>query len=422
MLCGTALAFTPTTGFTQEARITKPSLPQDYRPLQEKSATQTDQAAWTALGIDAGAFTFLPSLSLGQSVTDNAYQSSNKTASAIATVKPELQVQSNWSRHSLGFDGSATLNRYIGNSRRNETLWVLTPTGTVDIDKRFSVELEVNFSQQALNRFSAEIINDAAAVAIVRQNVYASTVNYSYGSWVASVKAEHRTLTYETLLLLDGTEQDQSYLNHDVDTLSASAEYSFSPDFTVFAQARWSQSDFGPSAARSAANSSSSGVKVMGGARIAVLGLGRLTVATDYAHRKYDLAGIQPVDGASAMALFEIFPSALTTVNIEVGHRFTDTNLLSGSAIAADYVQARVDHTLLRNLLLSLAASASESQNVQSSQYTDIRNVSFSARYMANRNFDLRGTMSYSSRKSTPQSSRGNTNELVGGLTATFKL
>jgi hypothetical protein len=410
MLSAPVLMFAMPGAVWAQDSLPSPSLPSDYK------------ADLGETGIQVGSFTISPSLSLGQGATDNLYQTADKTASAISTLAPKLKVASEWSRHSLQFTGDAALNRYIGNSARNQDTWSLAPSGTLDIDKRFSLQANANFSQLALNRYSDELVGGFVSVAIVRQEISGATLNYQFGRLQASAAAQHSSLSYQSVILFDGTRQDQSALDHTVDTLTARASYKLSPDFSLFAQVNWSHFDFAPSASPTSSNASSTGVRITGGAQITVRGLGRATLSTGYSRRDYEPVGIRTVKGASAVALLEFYPSTLTTVSFQFGHRLDEARLLNSNANKVDFVRTQVDHAILRNLLLSLNTSFTKNKSAQTAQDTEISSLSFTAQYLANRYFDLKGAISYSSRKSTPQTARGNSNELLGGLTATFKL
>jgi hypothetical protein len=406
-----------------ESILVTPILPLGYDAHLERSVTQDGGGEWAALGVPVESFILYPEVSLGQSATSNTYSSGqNAKGSAIEILAPKLRARSDWSRHALVLNGSGTFKRYVGQSRRNEDVWDLSATGDLDVTGKLRLEFIARASQLALSRFSGEVLLDAASVASIRQDQLSASATYSAGHARSIVTAEYFNIRYGQLLLTNGTSQDQSSMDHDVQRLTGQFEYSFTPDVTLFTQATYSQFSFDSVVDPATQNASSSGTRILVGARLAVSGLGRATVSAGYAWRDYNYPGLRSVSSPSAQARLEFFPSALTTVTVEFGRILADARLISSSAFKLSFVKLRTDHLLLRNLRLSAEGSVNRQDYLNSPQISRIKNASFSATYLASRQFELSGAISYSTRQSTPVSANSNVDELVGGIAATFKL
>lgn len=406
-----------------ESIILDPWLPLGFEEFEVKPLGPQLQRDWAALGLPVGSFTLSPRLMLGQSITDNAYSTQeNRVASAIETLAPQVDLASNWSRHALRLQGSATLQRYVGEPNRNEDEWTLYATTEVDVTSKVQVSFEARADQIALNRLTDDLVDFNAAVLIQRQDMLTASAMYRAGRSRTVVTAEYFDIRYKKAVLGSGTVVDQSDRDHSVGRISAQFEYSFSPDLTLFAQAMYSDYSFDRSVTPNISNASFTGGRVIAGGRLAVPGLGRATVSLGYARRNYDRPTLDDVDGLSAEAQMEFFPSALTTVTISGGHRLGDARLMDSALMKSDYARARIDHALLRNLVLSLEGGLSLQEYTNANSDSRVASGRFGARYLASRRFELSGTLSYSQRHSPQRTANRDVSELVGGIAATFKL
>lgn len=406
-----------------ESIVLDPWLPLDFEKLEVRPLAPQLQRDWAALGLPVGSFTLSPRLTLGQSITNNAYSTQeNKVASAIETLAPQFDLASNWSRHALRLQGSATLQRYVGEPDRNEDEWTLYATTEIDVTSEVQVSFEARADQIALNRLTDDLVDISAAVLIQRQDMLTASAMYRAGRSRTVVTAEYFDIRYKRAVLGSGDVIDQSDRDHRIGRVSAQFEYSFSPDLTLFAQAMYSDYSFDRSAAPNISNASFAGGRILAGGRLAVPGLGRATVAVGYARRNYDRPRLRDVDGLSAEAKLEFFPSALTTVTIDAGHRLADARLMDSALIKSDYARARIDHALLRNLVLSLEGGVSLQDYTNLNSDSRAVSTRFSARYLASRRFELSGSLGYSQRHSPQRTANRDVSELVGGIAATFKL
>lgn len=400
-----------------------PWMPLGFEEFEVKPEGPQLQRDWAALGLPVASFTLYPQLTLGQSITNNAYSTEDdKVASAIETVAPQFDLASNWSRHALRLQGAATLQRYVGESNRNEDEWTLYATTEIDVTSKVQVSFEARADQIALNRLTDDVIDIAAAILIQQQRMLTASTMYRAGRARTVVTAEYFDISYRKAVLPNGNIVDQSDRDHDVKRISAQFEYSFSPNVTLFSQAVYSDHSFDPNVSPNINNASFTGGRFLVGGQVGVPGLGRATVAIGYAKRNYARSSLDDTSGLSAEARVEFFPSALTTIRVDFGHRLADARLTDSALIKSDYARLRVEHALLRNLTLTLEGSGTLQEYTNATSKSDIQSARFSVRYLASRRFELSGNLSYSQRHSPQRTTNSDVSELVGGIAATFKL
>ena len=73
------------------------------QPKKRKAHTEPDDP-YAPLGVEAGAFTLYPAIELIGGHDTNPGRSADGNGAWLYTVAPELQAQSNWSRHELKAD------------------------------------------------------------------------------------------------------------------------------------------------------------------------------------------------------------------------------------------------------------------------------------------------------------------------------
>lgn len=406
-----------------ETVLLNPAYPDGYEAYRQQGVTEQGQGDWAARGIRAGSFEIFPQLRTEVAGTTNAYVSAvRNVATPFVTVSPAVRANSTWSRHYVGLTADADLARYIGQSRRNENNWEIAATGKLDVSSSFSVTGEAQANQITLNRFSGELTVDAAAVAAIRQNSASVTAESSFGRGRFIASLEYLDLSFARILLVDGTQSDQSARNHSVMRASSQAEYSFTPALTVFAQMAYVRFDYRRPTTPSISTSDSDGVRAVGGVRYEIQGLARLTVAAGYSRRTYDVGGIGAIGRFTAEGRAEIFPSALTTIRIEAGHRFTDARLIDSSPFLQNYAYGNVSHALRRNFTLGVNGGFQRQSYFASSQVTRIMSLGLTARYLVSPHWELGARLINSNRHTTSRTQDYSIQDTTGGISATFKI
>jgi len=398
-------------------------VPEHMLAYQESTIAEQGEGDWSALGINAGAFKLSPRVSVGQNFTSNAFATADGTAAAFERVEVDFRAQSQWSRHSLGLGVNRRWDFYVGHKDRNEDNWSLNASGDVDVTSTVQINVDADLNRIVFNTLNSdfsngEVLTTGALIAATYDHASLGATRTSGNSRLI-VQAERYHINF---LNADRFAETRNlYLDHKLYQVSAQAEYSFTPSLTVFSKLNYATTEYGSGGNLNASTQDSKGGRFIVGARASVPGLGRATLAAAYTRRSYDNANLARINGFSLQARVDVFVSALTTVNAEVGSRISDLQLTSTNANRENYVQAGVDHALLRNFKLGADARLLRQKPLLSGTASTFSSLNLRGTYLASRRFGLSGRISYTNR-SYAQSSQPSIQELSGGITLTYRI
>ena len=127
---------------------------------QVQSVRDTHANGLKPLGVKAGALLFHPSLEISEEYANNIYASANNEQSDfITTIKPDLSLGTNWSRHYLGLNTSAEFGVYADNEDENYDDYNLRANGRYDIAEKTYFVASMGYERTHERRDSPNDIN-----------------------------------------------------------------------------------------------------------------------------------------------------------------------------------------------------------------------------------------------------------------------
>ncbi|MEJ8630460.1 outer membrane beta-barrel protein [Sphingomonas sp. I4] len=145
-------------------------------------------------------------------------------------------------------------------------------------------------------------------------------------------------------------------------------------------------------------NRSSNQVQVLAGLSTDLSELLRGSIGIGYINRTYDAARYRTVAGLSFNGKVEYFPSQLTTVTLSGRREVDDASLIGTSGFFATNAALRIDHELLRNLLVNLGADLEfDDYRDFSGRATSFR-TSAGGQYLVNHQLSFNGQLFYGRR------------------------
>ena len=136
-----------------------------------------------------------------------------------------------------------------------------------------------------------------------------------------------------------------------------------------------------------------------------------------YAERNYNSPLYKDVGGLSVEAKVEYFPTELTTFGLGLRRVIEDSNIGNVNAYFDNRGSIRVDHELLRNLILNGIVEFAQQDFIGSTQKTTFYRGSGGARYFINHLLGLQFQLSYIKRDTTGEDLGQKFNEFRGQLT-----
>jgi hypothetical protein len=371
-----------------DANLVLPNLPLDYDRGKNTSVLQRERPEYQAQGVRAGSFLVYPKLELGAGFTDNAYQvDNNKDGDVYALIAPSIAANSNWSTNELNLNAGARLRRFASETPRNETNYNLDVSGRLDATRSLTFNTLLRTARSTEARSSAASPQDAAE-AIQYQQTTASVGSAFAGARVrGQVAVSVDNFNFSDVRAFSGATISQQGRDQTLLRTTARGEYAVSPDTSLFLQAGYTDTSYRRPLSTGISNRDSKEINVIGGASFDLSALIRGGIGIGYIDRRYQAPIYRDISGLSAEARVEYFPTQLTTVGFNIRRTVQDSFFGNSSGFFATAAALRVDHELLRNLLLNAQVGYEQDDFVNQDSKSKVVRYSVGGRYLLNRDF-----------------------------------
>ena len=184
-------------------------------PPKRKAHSEPDDP-YAPLGVHAGAFTLFPAIELIGGYDTNPARVARRHGATLYTVAPELQVQSNWSRHELKADLRGS---YTGYSP-DQTPTLSRPNfngkvdGRIDVTRDTRVDLATRLLVATDNPGSPNLRAGLAKLPVFATFGGTAGVTHQFNRLELGVKGDIERTAYQDSTLTDGTiasNQDRNY-------------------------------------------------------------------------------------------------------------------------------------------------------------------------------------------------------------------
>ncbi|WP_029417192.1 outer membrane beta-barrel protein [Brevundimonas bacteroides] len=383
------------------------------------SVRERPRPEYEALGLSAGTFAVYPLIQIDAENSDNVFATAiGEQNDWIVHFKPEVAIESGWSRHSLSAYARADIARYQDFDGENHEDWDLGANGRLDITRATNVAAGFNFASQTEPRTSSN------APASTREPVrYDLTSSYLAASHVSgrvkvSARGDIREFDYEDGVTLAGVVVDQDNRDRTLTSLTGRADLAISPATALFVQATTNKRDYDTAVSAALPARDSDGYEILAGANFEVGAVMRGEIAAGYIVQEFDAAVYDQIDGFGARAQLEWFPTQLTTVTAYGSRTIEDSGIVGSGGYLSSSAGVRIDHELMRNVLLNAEASLSRDEYEGIDREDERVQLSVGGTYLMNRNLGL--SLSASRFEQTSSGLAGGAEFDVNRLTATL--
>ena len=237
---------------------------------------QRPRPEYEALGLPVGTFTAFPSLQIDAEYNDNIFAvATGADSDWIVRLKPEIQLESGWSRHAFGAYARANISRYRDFDAENFEDWGVGASGRLDITRAANLAAGVDHASLTEPRTSSN------APASTREPIsYDMASAFLAGTRVSgrtklSARADIREFDYEDALTLAGGVVDQDSRDRTITSLTGRGDYAISPATAVFVQATANTRDYDTPTSLVLPARDSDGYELLAGANFEVGALAR---------------------------------------------------------------------------------------------------------------------------------------------------
>ncbi|WP_293884084.1 outer membrane beta-barrel protein [Sphingomonas sp.] len=391
-----AMAYGTEARAQSETTLIQPAIPDGFDRGRNVSVLARPRPDYDPLGITVNSFNVFPRVDVGVGATNNVFlTNTNTTSDVFAFVNPSFSAKSDWSRHQVLLRGGAQLRRFVDQPRRNENAWNLGALGRLDASESLSITAEGQVARQFESPFSGEVQSNLAVLSSYLRTFGQLRTEYQFGQGRALLVVDRTAFDFNSIKAANGARLDQSARNRHIARVTGQGEYAFTPSLAVYGQLGYSRTTYTRTLSSGLANRGSDAARVIGGVNFDLAGLLRGTIGVGYVQRNYKSALYRDVGGVSVESKLEVFPTELTTVTVAVRRVLEDSSIGSSNAFFDNRASVRIDHELLRNLLLNVTGEIARQNYIDSPARTNTYRVIGGGRYMVSRNFGIETQASY---------------------------
>ena len=378
---------------------------------------------YQALGVQAGAFTIFPSLTVAPEYDDNIYAvETGKESDLVTAIDPSVAIRSNWSRNEVEATAQLESNVYATHSTENTTDYQLNGGGRLDILSQSNVSGNVSYSHNTQPRTAENTINTSTTPIQYDQ----ASVNLSglqtLNRLQFSQQFSYQHTAYSNTTQFNGAPLALSTSDFNAFFLTGRADYGLTPEVALFVSGQFNDRPYDSSQAPGYLDRSSTGGEVTVGTDFDITRLIRGQIQVGYLEQNYSSPLYHQVSGPAAHARIEYFLNGLTTLTATLDRNVVDA--VDPLAISFLQTQAgfQVDHELLRNVILSARLNF-ENDKYTGYQRTDNRpSAALSGTYLLNRHIGVTAGYSYLKQGSSGDARVGNYVVNVVSLSLVFQL
>lgn len=375
---------------------------QDSSALERQSVLQKPRPDYDPLGVRVGSFLVYPAIDLSETYDSNVFVTQTDTKSdLLTTVRPSVQVRSDWNNHALNFTAADEINRYATQVGENNSNLLAATDGRLDIERNIYLTGRLSYQFLHESRTSPNTVTAEK-----------SPIGYQLASGALGFVHETGRLG----LRVDGTVDDYSYNDGITSTgeiipetnrnrveyaVSPRLSYGIIPGYEAFVKTRVNWRDYlSPGDAPMDVNRSSHGYEVAAGTAVRLGPTLNGEIFAGYFRQTYG-GGLPDASGPDFGGNLLWNVTALTSVRGSVARTVEETILAGVSTFIQTATTITVEHELLRDVLVSGGGSYIV-QDFQGISRSD-RNYEAhaGARYLINRNLNAGLNISWMQRNST---------------------
>lgn len=383
------------------------------------SVAERRRPDFDAPGLHIGPLYVYPKLSADVAFEDNVFASpTNEQSDTIYSVRPSVEASTDWSRHELRGRAAFDTYRFADFSRENNTTYTVDGSGRLDIVRGSSLRGAAGFQHLVEARTTASA-SQFASEPIEFDHTSASVGGvHEFNRVRVSGDLRVSDYKYDDTRSNLGAPIDLSYRDHTNTEQQLRVDYALSPALAVFGTAIHNDRSYDHPANVGDVKRDSHGWEGGLGADFDLTALARGQFQVGYLSQDYDDSRIGRTKGLAVRGQVEWFPTELTTVTVAAERSVDDTGLVGSAGSLASRASLKVDHELLRNLILSGRVNWTKDDFRGLDRVDTQRGVMLGVNYLLSRRVGVFTSYNFLSRKSEglQRGTEFNTNRIQAGL------
>ena len=351
---------------------------------------------YAALGLRTGSFLIYPAVELSAGYDSNPAHVPGGAASPQLVVAPELQVRSDWARHSLTANIIGTFTDYTNDAFKpslNRPYLNGTIDGRIDVHHDTQILLENRFLVSTDNPGSPNLIAGLAKLPIYTTVGGTLGVAQQLNRFQVTLKGTIDRSDYQNSQLTDG--ESVSNADRDFNQYGGIARfgYELNPGFKPFVELAGDERIHDEQIDRNGLRRDSTGVSGKVGATLDLFGSLTGELALGYTQRTYKDPTLPGIGGVTADGSLLWQVSGLTTAKLTAASTINESVLPGTSGSFSRDLNVQVDHAFLRWLTGTGQAGYGRDDYVGLGRHDNRYFVAAGMIYKLNRLMQLKGTL-----------------------------
>jgi hypothetical protein len=398
-LFGAAIA-TPQIAHGQTTELAPP----DDSFLRDRNITVTEriQPGYEQVPVPLGGFDLFPSFTGGPVYDDNVFaQPANTKSDVYGILRTDLNLQSNWSRNFLQTTGFVEYDGYARLTDESSLQRGATIDGRLDISHGFYLTGSATYQNLIEPRSDSGAPTFTKHPVDYDEIIFNGQLSKTWDRLRLQVNAKSDAYAYDTAETPTGTPVPLQFRNDDIYTITGRLEYAVTPDTSVFVEVIGNNHAYNSRLGDpSTFDRNSHGYEFSGGLSTDLTSLLRGEFSLGYLSQSFKDPRLPTEGGLGARGQLVFFPSGLTNITLDGSRTYEDSPLAQAPLYLASNVGLRVDHELLRNVLLFARVSYEEDAYINLARTDKRPQFELGGGYQMNR--WLAWKLDYRHLKSTP--------------------
>lgn len=314
---------------------------------------EPEEDPFAPLGIRLGSFLLFPVLGAERVYDDNVFLSAtNPRGDWAYELSPNLEIQSDWSRHSLVGSLSALRSFHDTFKSEDDKDFAAEVTGRLDIRSTSNIVGNASYTQVPEDRSSSDFPLDAADRALTRTRAGSLEGNHTFNRVTLTLRGELESEDFD-----DATANDGSTINNDdrdftERRVTGRVTYELQPGVAAFVEASANERDFAEATDDNGLRNGSSGYDMQAG--LSFLLTGKLTgeASVGYAEQTPEETSQVDVSGVIFNAGLAWQATGLTTFRLDASSEIDETTDAGSAGSIIRSIGISVEHRPRRNVLL----------------------------------------------------------------------
>ena len=337
------------------------------------------------LGIRIGSFLLFPEFEAARSHSDNVFSSPTTKRSDWSTeLVPSVELQSNWSQHSVSALVEFEKIIFDEFSSEDEKNLLASLRGRLDIGRRTRLEGETVFETQTESRGDINVPNSVTVQPTETSKSGALQLEHEFNRLTLRLRGELTEEEFEDVSLIGGGTFDNAARDNTNTEMIGRLSYELKPGVAVFVEGRGNEIEL-ERANSNGLRLDSNGWVALGGLSLDIGGTITGEVGAGFAQQLPDHGTFQGVEGAilAANVIWTLNP--LTQIRMDAAFDIETTILSNSIGSLVRTYGIEVEHAFRENMILTAGIAYETEDFASANQEEQTLDLVVEGEYLLNR-------------------------------------